>query len=520
MWNTGKKTQVTCFPMSDVDSRMFVKQDFLGLANLDVLDEWCAMVEPLVGEIDWKGVEKDHDPQMWNLLEQGLTLGIFQIEDGYARHLCKEIKPKSISDLGVIVALNRPGPIRSGAPDSFITRRNGYTDNKFDGRNIPILADILEPTYGWFLYQEQIIKFMGKLGYDLSDADAVRKILGKKKPEDMKALKDGTGEWKNNGYFQKAEEAGLDATTAAEIWTVIEDFAKYSFNKSHAICYAVVGFRTMYAKYNSPRHFFIACIRVATQQKKDKEDIGKFVGEARRMGIAVLPPDIDRSSTDIGIGEDDNIYFGFSNVKGIGKGAGDFLCKLRDTYTIRSPEDIFDTIETIQKDWEIERDAAKAEGKPFNKKSPRQTFPSNRISPLHQAGAFDRYEDRDLSMTAQQKLEKELLGVIITDNCEEIFAANHTEVEECDTYTELDLSDGHQVYVPGIVSKVVPKKTRKDNKSMGIVTIEYRGDQAEFVVFPREWRNFKFLWKERTPGIFALAKTDRGIRFEQAIQLK
>lgn len=516
MWNANQKTQVTCFPMSDVDKRQFVKDDFLGLANLDILDEWEDQVVPLIGEeINWKAAEHDHDPAMWKLLEKGLTRGIFQIEEGYARHLCKEFKPKSIEDLSIIVALNRPGPIRSGAPDSFLKRRNGEEEVTYDH---PILEPILNNTYGWFLFQEQVINFFSALGYSLSDADAVRKILGKKKPEDMKALHEGTGEWKGKGY---TDIALLQLGDAAQvIWNKIEDFAKYSFNKSHAIAYAVVGFRTLYAKFNSPAHFFIGCIRVATRQKKSKEDIGKYVSEARRMGIAVLPPDIDHSMADIEM-RDNRIYFGFMNIKGIGKGAAEFMCTLRDKYTLVSPESVHEAIEQEQSLWELEKKTRIAAGEVFKKKSPRSNFPKNRIPPLHQAGAFiAKSEEPEFSLKELQKLQKELLGVIVTDNCEEILSQNWEEIDRCGTYEELLHGDlGERVFVPGIVSTVVPKKTRRDGKAMGIVTIEYQGEQAEFVVFPKEWRSFRFLWSERTPAIFALCRTDRGIRFEEAIKL-
>lgn len=512
MWNTGKKTQVTCFPMTDVDKRMFVKQDFLGLANLDILDEWQRMVEPDLGKVDWSAVEKNTDPKMWELLEKGLSLGVFQIEDGYARHLCKEFKPENIEDLAIIVALNRPGPIRSGAPDSFIRRRRGEEDIAYDH---PILEDILEPTYGWFLFQEQVIRFFTKLGYDLSDADAVRKILGKKKPEDMRALFNGEGEWEGKGYVQIAEpQLGVASQV---IWDKIEDFAKYSFNKSHAVAYAVLSFRTLYAKFTDPARFFIACIRVANVQGKSKEEAGKYVGEARRMGIKVLPPKIDKSMADIEtVGED--IYFGFSNVKGIGKAAGQFICHLRDTYEINSVEDLSDAIATENQAWEVERDNAKAAGEKFSKKSPKQSLPANRLVPMHQVGVFADKEGEHKSMRDLQIVESELLGVIVTDDCEEILEQHYEEVEECDSYLDLE-TEGVSVRIPGIVNSIVPRRTKKDNKAMGVVTIEYQGEQAEFVVFPREWKGYRFLWNERTPAIFKLTKTERGVRFEDAIKL-
>lgn len=523
MWNSNQKTLATMFPMKDVDKRQFVKQDFLGLANLDVLSEWKELTKDEDLVTDWGEIKKmveDNDSRdgqdhpMWDLFDKGLTLGLFQIEDGYARRLCKDFKPRSIEDLGVIVALNRPGPIRSGAPDSFIARRGGDEEVTYDH---PILEDILEETYGWFLYQEDVIKFFSVLGYNLSDADAVRKILGKKKPEEMRALYNGTGEWKGKGYQKMAEAAGIDEEARETIWSKIEDFAKYSFNKSHAIAYATLCFRTAYAKWASTAHFVIACIRVATNQKKSKEEIGLYVSESRRMGIPVNLPNIDKSQAEISY-IDDEIYYGFTDIKGIGKGAANFICQLRDEYDLEDGADLHLAIECEQEEWEEEKEAAKEEGKPFKKKSPRQTLPQNRIAPLEDIGAFDEYLDRNISIRKQQDFEKELLGIIITDECDEILEANGELIDRLDDYESLE--EEGTAKVAGIISSVTPRKTRKDGKSMGVVTIEYQGQQVEFVVFPQDWKNYKFLWKERQVAVFTLVNGERGVRFKEGVMLK
>ncbi len=517
MWNSKQSMMATMFPMSDVDARGFVKDDFLGLANLDILAEWKRLVEPSLGQIDWweikDEVEVDGDHEMWKLFDRGLTLGLFQIEDGYARHLCKEMQPRSIEDLGIVVALNRPGPIRSGAPDSFIARRTGQEPTVYDH---PILEDILEPTYGWFLYQEQIIRFFGKLGLSESDADAVRKILGKKKPEEMKALYNGTGEWKGKGFKTLAENAGINEKSASTIWSKIEDFAKYSFNKSHAIAYATLCFRTAYAKWADTPNFAISCIRVATKQKKSKDQIGKYVSEARRMGISVRLPNIDKSQAEIAY-VDGEIYYGFSDIKGIGKKTAEKICELRDSHQIENAEDLFDAIQGEQALWEARKQAAKEQGLSFKEKSPKSTVPQNRIPLLENIGAFDDYIDRKASMVKKQEFEKELLGLILTDDADEILVNNHEVVEELDDYEMIDV-EGHAI-VPGIVSSIVPKKTKKDGRPMGIVTVEYQGRQIEFVVFPKDWKAYKFLWKERSVGIFYLSKGDRGVVFREGQRL-
>jgi len=507
MWNAKQEVQVTCFPMTDVDKRMFVKQDLLGLRNLDTLQEW----ENESGNvIDWSNLD-DGPEEMWEMLDQGLTLGVFQIENGYARQLCKGFKPRSIEDLGIIVSLNRPGPIRSGAPDSFIRRRNGEEEVAYDH---PILEDILEPTYGWFLYQEQVIAFFNKLGYSLSESDAVRKILGKKKPEQMLALYNGEGEWKDRGFVKVALESGVDQIALDIIWNKLEDFAKYSFNKSHAIAYAVIAFRTLYAKYTAPAEFLMACIRT------NSDAAGNYVAEGRRMGINVMSPDILKSEATIAV-IDDQILFGFSDVNGVGAGAANKIVELRQKYDISSPEKLSEAISHEQDLWEWAKQEAKKKGEPFKTRSPKQTIMSNRLPTLYDAGAWDNYEDRDILLSEKQRLERQLLGVILTDESHEILQAHQEIIDECDSYADLEYSqEDESVTIPGTITSVVEKLTKKDSKPMGIITIEYQGDAVEFVIFPNDWSRYKFMRKEMTVGVFNLTKTARGVKFNNAELLR
>lgn len=510
---SGKeKTPATVFAMSDVDGRMFVKQDLLGLRNIDTLMAWQEMVEEKIGVTDWRsfwsGLEGDEHPEeMWDLLAQGFTRGIFQIEDGYGRQLCKEFKPKNVHDLCIIVALNRPGPIRSGAPDSFIKRRRGEEEIAFDH---PMLKDLLEPTYGWFLYQEQVIAYFSALGYDLGDADAVRKILGKKKPEDMRALRDGIGEWEGKGYFQMAEKH-MYPDTAETIWAKLEDFAKYSFNKSHSLAYATIGFRTLFAKFYAPAEFTIASIATIGDDPNKEKKTADYIAEGRRRGIKVHPPDILKSGVDIEVVEGD-IYFGFSNIKGIGKGCAEYIVGLRQRHDLSSPE-------LVTQAMEIEVEAHKTGEK--TGRSPRQQFNVGHEVLLRDAGAFDSYGEReDINLRERQDAEKKLLGVIVTDDVDQAFMNNMDEIEHCDSYLDLDgMIKNDKVVLPGAVSRVVPKKVRATGKSMGIVTIEYEGHEVQFAVFTQQWSNHRFLWRERTPGIFTIRKTERGFSFDSGRRL-
>jgi DNA polymerase III subunit alpha len=514
-WNKDEKLRITMFPMDDVDKRKFIKMDVLGLRTLDTLTEWKKLVKENAGiDINWSGMEQGEYPEeMWQLFDRGLTLGLFQIEDKNAvRRLVKDFKPRSVEDLSIIVALNRPGPLRSGAGDDFTNRKHGREEVQFDH---PFLEDILSETYGIFLYQEDVIALFNKMGYTLSESDAVRKILGKKKPEALKALHDGLGEWEGKGWIDVAPKFLGDKSEV--VWKKLEGFASYSFNKSHSVCYGTVTFRTDFAKYYAPAEFAMACIRT------DEKRAGKHVGESRRMDISILPPDILLSMDRVTADDEGNLRYGFNDIKGIKGDSGKYLVELRNRYgdVIRTRGGLEDVLEQEKEEWKQRQDDAKVALRPFKEKSPAQRLRSNQIDALQLVGAFDEYEERLVTLQQRQQAEKDLLGVILTDNSEQVFKNNHDLLLECDSYEEVDLEyeEDMRYTIPGVIVDIRETKTRAKGDSMGIVQVEYEGDQVEFAVFPQQWKSYKFLFKERTPGIFTLRKTQRGLNFEEGRKL-
>lgn len=513
MWSASQEEQVTMFPMSDVEARMFVKQDILGLRTLDTLQDWHAQMELQGIDVKWSGLEaKEHPEEMWEMLDKGLATGVFQIEDKpYVRQLAMDFKPRSVEDLSIIVALNRPGPIRSGAPDSFVARRRGDEPVSYDH---PFLESLLNETYGWFLYQEQVIAFFSKLGLNESDADAVRKILGKKKPEEMRKLYAGEGEWEGKGYVDLYPKY-MDKGAAEVIWAKLEDFAKYSFNKSHSIAYATIAFRTLYAKYYAPAEFLMACIRT------NAEDTPLYVAEARRLGIKILPPNIVLSQAEVAVNNGD-IYFGLSNVKGVGKATAQYIVDLVKNHGILTRFDLENALVNETAAWLDRKAKHKAENPmPFKEKSPKQECRANVIEALWNAGAFDTYDERIATMNEIQEHEKELLGIVLTDMTVQAFANNQDLIDDCDTYDWFNEthSAGVSGKLPGTIVSIRKTKTRATQKDMGIVKIEWGRDTVEFAVFPQQWVSYKFMWRERTPGVFTLKKSDKGINFEHGIKL-
>lgn len=506
--SADQRIPVTQFPMDDVDKRMFIKLDVLGLRTLDVTSEWKRQMKDKYDiDVDWSQLEWENQPkEMWELMERGFAAGVFQIERGYPKKLGEEFVPESVSDLSIIVALNRPGPIRSGAPDSFIKRRAGLEEVEYDH---PFLEDILDETFGWFLYQEQVIRFFSKLGYSQSDADAVRKILGKKQPEKWDALYHGKEEWKGKSYIELCEQNGIDKRHADKIWAKLVDFGKYSFNKAHSVAYGTIGFRTLFAKYNAPAEFYLSCIRHVDKNKK-AERMPEFINEAHRFGIQVHGPDAEFSDAVLAV-RDGNIFFGFDDVRGVSTIGANYLVELRDEHgvDISSPEALSEALEKLSKEWSAENARRKKAGEPKQEgKSPKQKLNSGHITSLYTAGAWERAEGYQTPMRELQLREKEMLSVILSDNTAEAFASNADVIDQLDdTYDDAKQEyPGHDVRftLPGVITNIRETKTKKGAKKMGIVSIEYEGDSLEFAVFPNEWNSHGFMWNERTPGIFTI----------------
>lgn len=542
----------TQFPMVTVEQLALLKFDVLGLKTLDTLAEWDKLMKEKGVKTEWSGLDLEDQPEeMWDLLEEGFVSGVFQVETSSGKKLAEKLKPRSIEELAVLVSLNRPGPQRDGVPNRYIARMEGRSEVTYPH---PMLEDILKPTYGLFVYQEQIIRFMGALGYSLGDADAVRKILGKKHPEKLSEIFDGFNEWDKKGFLAIAMEKGFTKESATEVWKGIEGFASYSFNKSHAVAYAIIGFRCLYAKYHGPQEFYIACIRTVDKQKR-AELTPEYIKEARRAGIKVLPPDIRYSQAQVDV-HDGNIYFGFGDVKGVGTG-GEYLVKLRDeeNFEIESPEE-FEEMLKCYNDIELARKKeALAAGDPFPAtwKSPKQLLNEKKLSLIHAAGAWDDLEETAVDLKTKQKCELELLSVILTDNTEEILVDHEEALEQCsswdqavmlwedkdddpdqhvdwtyeDTGEEVPMSKRYRDYrLPGIITGVKPTKVRATGKAMGIITLEYGRHELSFACFSNKWPSNKFMFKPHNVGIFTVrqsAPTDKrgeGYHFETGRLLK
>jgi DNA polymerase-3 subunit alpha len=308
---------VTQYAMNPVGDLGLLKMDFLGLKTLTVIRNTCEMVKRTLGtEIDIDHLPLD-DAKTYDLLNKAETLGIFQLESGGMRDLCRKFQISSIEHITALIALYRPGPMEL-IPD-FIRRRHGEMEIKYEH---PLLEPIARETYGILIYQEQVMQAAQILaGFTLGAADILRRAMGKKKVEEMQ---------KQREKFVKgcAEKNKIPAAKANQVFDLLEKFAGYGFNKSHAAAYAIVAYQTAYLKANYPVEFFCAMM---TNDMADTAKLAQYIAEARGFGIEVLQPDVNESGVFFAPARDGKaIRFGLAAIKGVGEGAVDAILKARN----------------------------------------------------------------------------------------------------------------------------------------------------------------------------------------------
>lgn len=298
-----KNIIITQFEMHAVEDIGLLKMDFLGLRNLTTIQETVRLVAETIGErIDMSRLPL-HDEAAFNLLRKGDTTGVFQFESAGMRRYMKEIKPTELEDLIALVALYRPGPME--LIPSFIKRKQGKERVTYLH---PKLEAILKNTYGIGVYQEQMMRIARDLaGYTLAEADTLRKAIGKK----IKSLLDEQEEKLVKGMIAN----GIPEKTAKQIWELFPPFARYGFNKSHAACYALIGYQTAYLKAHYPVEFMASLLN---GELSDIERIAFLVQEGRQTSIETLPPDVNMSVTTF-TPENGQIRFGLLGIKNVGE---------------------------------------------------------------------------------------------------------------------------------------------------------------------------------------------------------
>ena len=370
---------VTQFDGKVIEDAGMLKMDFLGLKTLSILKTAIHYVKENHGtEYNLDDIPLDDEPT-FEMYQKGATVGIFQFESDGMRKYLKQLKPTSINDLIAMNALYRPGPMQF-IPD-YIRRKHGEEQVEYDHED---LLDILEPTYGIMIYQEQIMMVAQRMGgYSLGEADVLRRIMGKKQPELLPP--------EEEKFVKQAVEKGYDKKTAKEVFDKMALFAGYGFNKSHSAAYSVVAYQTMYFKANYTAEYMAA---VLSHNMGDIKKVSFFIEECQRIGIPVDPPNINSAEGKF-IAKSGRVQYGMSAIKGVGSAAIEQIVKERNEKgEFRSIFDFSSRIDT----------------RVCNKKT---------IESLAQAGAFDTlHQNRaqllasieDVLSYAQRKQEEERLN--------------------------------------------------------------------------------------------------------------
>ncbi len=514
---------VTQYEMHGVEDLGLLKMDFLGLRNLDVIEITLDLIEADTGtrpNID--DIPLD-DPKTFDLLRAGDTIGVFQLEGGPMRALIRSVAPNTFEDVSAVLALYRPGPMAQNWHNEYADRKNGRKPITFPH---PALEEVLAPTYGLMVYQEQLMRVSQQLaGYSLEDADNLRKATGKKIRELL--AKERTK------FVDGCVAQGHDRAFGEQMFDTIEPFADYSFNKSHTVGYGLVTWQTAYLKANHPHEYLAALL---TSVKGDKDKSAVYLNECRQLDIPVLVPDINESDMDFAVrstvtGVDVDgapvevraIRFGLSAVRNVGEGVVAKVIEARDE---GGPfVDFYDLCErvdpTVLNKRTIES-LVKAGG--FDSLGhPRQglclvfedivdvilarrrerdqgimsLFGDALSGTDDVATAFDRPPIPDQEFTKSQRLafEKEMLGLYVSDH--PLMGAERALRRHADTtLTELkETREGEMRTVGGVVTALARKYTKRGDL-MATFVLEDLGGAVEVMVFPKTMAQFGELLSE------------------------
>ena len=307
---TNDGLPVTQYVMTTLEELGLLKMDFLGLRNLTILDDAVRMVQEKAPGMKLSDIP-ENDPAVMNMLSEGRTSGVFQMESAGMTGVCVGLKPQTIEDLTAIIALYRPGPMES-IPRFIACKHN---PEKISYKH-PSLQNILSNTYGCIVYQEQVIQIFQQLaGYSLGQADMVRRAMSKKKLKDIERERAAFLHGDPQRGIVGCAANGIPEGIAQSIYDEITDFANYAFNKAHAVCYAVVAYQTAWFKYHYPKEYMAALL---TSVLDSSDKVAEYIAECKEWKLPVLPPDINQSQADFTAVEE-GIRFGLVAVKGVGR---------------------------------------------------------------------------------------------------------------------------------------------------------------------------------------------------------
>ncbi|MDU5273725.1 MAG: DNA polymerase III subunit alpha, partial [Finegoldia magna] len=520
----NKDAVITQFNMTELEELGLLKMDFLGLRTLTVISDCMKFIKKNKNiDVSFEDMD-ENDPKVLSMFTVAQTLGIFQFESQGMRNFLKELKPTKFDDLIAANALFRPGPMNE-IPT--------YIHNKHNEKDVeylsPLLEDILKPTYGTIVYQEQVMQIVQKIaGFSLGEADNLRRAMSKKK---MKVMEDGRKEFifgkedeDGNILIEGAIRRGVGEDIANKIYDLMIDFAKYAFNKSHSAAYSLVAMRTAWLKYYYPVEFLAALI---SSVMGNTSQLSLYIEEARRLGIKIEAPDINYSLDKFDV-KDNSIIYGLKAIKNVGTNL------IEQTIISRNENGKFKSFRDF-----VERIYAKDKSA-INKRSIESLIKAGAFTSLGetratlmlqyqsiidsvqsglknnvpgQSNLFDMFESKDdderddftrreeFDKSELLRMEKEVLGIYLSDhplrtysNIIEKYSNFSTGDLEDDAYNEKNF-DGKRVKVVGIIESI-NKKFTKNQKIMEFVKFEDLYGTMELIVFPQKYEQYSDILNE------------------------
>jgi len=491
----SNKEVLTQYDMKYTEMTGLIKFDFLGLKTLTVIDRALKLIEQDIGfQVELNKIPMD-DPKTYDLLCDGKSLGVFQLESDGMRELLVKMAPEQFSDLIALVALYRPGPLDSGMVDQFVETKHGHRLPEYP---LPQIKSVLEETYGVIVYQEQVMKISNILAsYSLGDADILRRAMGKKIPEVM--------EKEREKFMNGALANNIPEDKATYVFDLMAKFAGYGFNKSHSAAYALIAYQTAFLKAHYPAQFLAALLSCDVD---NTDKVVKYINECKQMGIDVLPPDINESDHDFTVIKD-RIRFGLAAVKNVGDAALDSIIEERATHgTYASLADFCGRINSSRVNRKVLESLIMA-GAFDSMNVKRSQLMAVLDEALEQAKAVQR--DRLsgqmnlFALTGEEKSkpgtelqfpdieewpeltklahEKETIGFFLTGHplegvIEDIRMVADSEIAGLDNYR-----DGQVIRVGGLIQNFKEHTSKKGDR-MAFTVLEDMGSSIEVIVFP------------------------------------
>jgi DNA polymerase-3 subunit alpha len=513
----NEDTITTQFPMTILEELGLLKMDFLGLRTLTVLRDAVDLVYKNKGiKVDLDSIDFE-DQSVYEMISQGKTEGVFQLESSGMTNFMKELKPSSLEDIIAGISLYRPGPMDQ-IPE-YIKNKNNPEDIKYIDEK---LRPILDVTYGCIVYQEQVMQIVRDIaGYSLGRSDLVRRAMAKKKHDVMEKEREnfiyGLKDDKGNIIVPGALRNGVSLEVANKIFDIMMDFASYAFNKSHAAAYAVVAYQTAFMKRYYPVEFMTALL---TSVMGNSDKIAFYINACRRMNITVLPPDINKSFENFSV-EGDKIRFGLVAIKNVGEGAiksiiearerdGDFKSFRDFCERVNLSEVNKKTIESLIKAGAFDSLGLKRSVLMNNYEKVIDSILSEKKQVIDgQIGFFqkelvnlkkDDFEDiKEFDKKYLLAMEKEMLGLYISghplqDLEKQLELLTNTKISEIYSisaedhdHIDVKVEDGQRVVIGGIITNISIKSTR-NNEIMAFIKIEDMNGTIEVLVFPKTYQ--------------------------------